>query len=83
MLNCLYSHVVLGLRSCKSGACLPNVGILGSGTTCKCLKLTEILGRNQQALCGLTNSSKVGKFEPHRANNNFFRLAAKNLNIQA
>ena len=40
---------------------LSNVEILGSGATCKCLKLT-----------GLTNSSKVGTFEPHRANCNFF-----------
>ena len=32
---------------------------------------------------GLTNSSKAGKFEPRRANCNFFRLPAKNPNMQA
>ena len=35
----------------KYNSCLSNVGILGSGATCKCLKLTEILGHNYCNKC--------------------------------
>jgi hypothetical protein len=42
-----------------SNACLSDVGILGIGTTCKCLKLTATLG--QKVLCMLT-VSKVENF---------------------
>ena len=52
----------------RNATYLSNVGSLGSGATCKCLKLTEIRGHNQQVLCGFTNLSKAGKFEPHKAN---------------
>ena len=43
-----------------SNACLSDVGILGIGTTCKCLKLTATLG--QKVLCMLKWSRKFQFF---------------------
>ena len=36
-------------------ACLSNVGILGSGTTCKCRKLTAILSKQAFPVCTQTS----------------------------
>ena len=60
---------------------MSNLGILGGSATCKCLKLTEILGHKCCVVWVI--QAKWASWIPHRAKCNFVWLPEKTPNTQA